>query len=140
MNLNKEQNEYLANLRARAMKRTIIVIGLFILPFYLIYRCDENDRKKYEAEFHESDIKDETTFKKYISIEAQDFCKRNNEINNMKNSSNQMDESGKLSQQVYFFAGTIDRIGRDNDFSDDVVARCQDYFESELKKCGYYNE
>jgi hypothetical protein len=139
MKLNQQQQQMLNELRAKAIRKTIIVILIIATPFYILYRCDENDKEKYESEFHESDIVDLSTFSKYVTIQAKDYCKKMNEIRQITNSDKKSLETGKLIEWVaYFQNSTIRDIGMNNDLSDDIVSKAQDIFVSELRKCGYF--
>ena len=141
MKLNQEQQQILNELRAKAIRKTIIVILIIATPFYILYRCDENDKKKYESEFHESDIVNLSTFSKYVTIQAKDYCKKMNEIRQLTNSDKNLLETGKLIESVAFFQNsTIRSIGVNNDLSDDIVRKAQDIFVSELRKCGYFDD
>lgn len=133
--------KHLDELRKQAWRKTIILLFIVATPLYIAYRCDVQDHERYEKEFHEEDIVDKSTFSKYVTIRAEEYCKRMNEIRQINNSDKSLRETEILMNEVsYFKNSTIRDIGMNKDFADNIVNDIQRVFEEKLRQCGYFDD
>ncbi len=54
--MNRQQQERLNQMRRKALRRTLIIVAVICIPFYALYRCDENNLTKNQS--NESSIED----------------------------------------------------------------------------------